>query len=230
MSRRVIGILGGMGPKSTGPFLDAVVQECQTQYGAKDDIDFPEMVILSLPTPFYLDRPIDHDAMRRTIIRGLQKLERSGASFIAMPCNSAHVYFEELRESTRVPLLNIVRETLNEIPRQTSVTLFATPTTFDSGVYQKGIISAGCQFAFDDSWQPRINHTIAAIKGGDLKAAMDAWQMLMTDARHRRVETIVVACTDLNIVAHSHPVSVPLVDSSKALAKAVVREYLRNEA
>ncbi len=230
MNKKVIGILGGMGPKSTGPFLDAVVQECQTQYGAKDDIDFPEMVILSLPTPFYLDRPIDHDAMKRTIIRGLQKLERSGASFIAMPCNSAHVYFEELRESIRVPLLNMVRETVNDVPKKTSVTLFATPATFDCGVYQEGMVSAGCQFTFDDSWQPRINHSIAAIKGGDLKAALDEWRILMTDATDRKVETIVIACTDLNVVAQSHPTSVPLIDSSKTLARAVVREYLRNEA
>ncbi len=230
MSRKVIGILGGMGPKSTGPFLDAVVQECQAQYAAKDDIDFPEMVILSLPTPFYLDRPIDHDAMKRTIIRGLQKLERSGVSFIAMPCNSAHVYFEELRESIRVPLLNIVRETLSDVPKKTNVTLFATPTTFDCGVYQAGMVSAGRQFTFEDSWQPRINRTIAAIKGGDLKSAMDEWRILMTDATDRKVETIVIACTDLNVVAQSHPMSVPLIDSSKALARAVVREYLRNEA
>jgi len=31
----MIGILAGMGPKSTGPFVDKVVEQCQKIYGAK---------------------------------------------------------------------------------------------------------------------------------------------------------------------------------------------------
>ncbi|MGQ0514267.1 amino-acid racemase, partial [Bacillus sp. D-CC] len=31
----MIGILAGMGPKSTGPFVDTVVAGCQTIYRAK---------------------------------------------------------------------------------------------------------------------------------------------------------------------------------------------------
>ena len=54
----VIGILAGMGPRSTAPFVDMVVDECQRQYGARYDIDFPPMQIYALPTPFYIDRPI----------------------------------------------------------------------------------------------------------------------------------------------------------------------------
>ncbi len=70
----MIGILAGMGPKSTGPFIDTVVAECQTIYGAKHDMDFPHMMIYSCPTPFYMDRPIDHEAMKKAIIEGAQKL------------------------------------------------------------------------------------------------------------------------------------------------------------
>ena len=68
----MIGILAGMGPKSTGPFVDTVVAECQTIYGAKHDMDFPHMMIYSCPTPFYMDRPIDHEAMKKAIIEGAQ--------------------------------------------------------------------------------------------------------------------------------------------------------------
>ena len=70
----MIGILAGM-VKSTGPFVDTVVAECQTIYGAKHDMDFPHMMIYSCPTPFYMDRPIDHEAMKKAIIEGAQKLE-----------------------------------------------------------------------------------------------------------------------------------------------------------
>ena len=65
----MIGILAGMGPKSTGPFVDTVVAECQTIYGAKHDMDFPHMMIYSCPTPFYMDRPIDHEAMKKRLLK-----------------------------------------------------------------------------------------------------------------------------------------------------------------
>jgi len=55
----MIGILAGMGPKSTGPFIDQLVFQFQEIIGAKNDIDFPHIMIYSLPTPFYANGSID---------------------------------------------------------------------------------------------------------------------------------------------------------------------------
>lgn len=138
----MIGILAGMGAKSTGPFIDTVVAKCQTIYGAKHDMDFPHMMIYSCPTPFYMDRPIDHEAMKKAIIEGAQKLESTGASFIAMPCNTAHLYFEELQDSLSIPILNIVDETLQAIPETAKrVAILATEATVQAGIYQDGLQS-----------------------------------------------------------------------------------------
>lgn len=41
----MIGILAGVGPKSTGHFVTQVVDAFQSLTGAKDDIDFPPMMI-----------------------------------------------------------------------------------------------------------------------------------------------------------------------------------------
>ncbi|MCI4139739.1 amino-acid racemase, partial [Bacillus vallismortis] len=81
----MIGILAGMGPKSTSPFIDTVIDYCQKLYGASHDIDFPHMMMYSCPTPFYTDRPIDHEEMKRAIIDCAVKLEKTGVDFIALP-------------------------------------------------------------------------------------------------------------------------------------------------
>ena len=126
----MIGILAGMGPKSTGPFIDQVVLSFQSLTGAKNDIDFPPMMIYSLPTPFYIDRQIDHTLMEQTICEGLQKLETCGASFIAMPCNTAHLYFKNLQKCIQIPLLNIVCVTINQIPKSAKrITILGTRQT-----------------------------------------------------------------------------------------------------
>jgi hypothetical protein len=63
-------------------FIDQLINEYQIITGAKNDIDFPRIMIYSLPTPFYIDRPLDHALMQKTICEGLKKLESSEVLFI----------------------------------------------------------------------------------------------------------------------------------------------------
>ncbi len=219
----MIGILAGMGPKSTGPFVDTVVAGCQTIYGAKHDMDFPHMMIYSCPTPFYIDRPIDHEAMKKAIIDGAQKLESTGASFIAMPCNTAHLYFEELQRSLSIPILNIVDETLKAIPETAKrVALLATEATVQAGIYQDGIAKRNIEYIHYEKWQRMINQIITYIKSGEVEEARKLWSALVVQLKDE-VDNAIIACTDLNVVA-----SEDFVDSSQCLAKAVVRTYLSN--
>ncbi|TEA46403.1 amino acid racemase [Bacillus sp. BH2] len=219
----MIGILAGMGPKSTGPFVDTVVAECQTIYGAKHDMDFPHMMIYSCPTPFYMDRPIDHEAMKKAIIEGAQKLESTGASFIAMPCNTAHLYFDELQQSLSIPILNIVDETLKAIPETAKrVALLATEATVQSGIYQDGIAKRNIEYIHYEQWQESINQIITYIKSGEVEEARELWSALVLQLKDE-VDTAIIACTDLNVLA-----SEDFIDSSQCLAKAVVRMYLSN--
>ncbi|UNP75904.1 amino acid racemase [Bacillus nitratireducens] len=219
----MIGILAGMGPKSTGPFVDTVVAGCQTIYGATHDMDFPHMMIYSCPTPFYMDRPIDNAAMKKAIIEGAQKLESTGVDFIAMPCNTAHLYFEELQRSITIPILNIVDETLKAIPENTKrVALLATEATVQAGIYQDEIIKRNIEYIHNEQWQEMINQIITCIKGGEIEEARKLWSVLVLQLKDE-IDTAIIACTDLNVV-----VSKDFVDSSQCLAKAVVRMYVSN--
>lgn len=229
MSKKMIGILAGMGPRSTAPFIDLVVDACQEQYGAKYDEDFPPMMIYSLPTPFYIDKPIDHQVMKDTIIQGLQTLQSTGVDFIAMPCNSAHIYYDELTTSLSIPLLNIVDETISQLTGDKKrVSLFATAATFDSNIYQQGITSAGHRFVFREEWQERIHKLIQGIKLNKVSPEnLQLWNGLLEEARKDSIETIIIACTDLNVVVNQSSVSIPVIDSAKCLALSVVHRYYK---
>ncbi|NMM63764.1 amino acid racemase [Clostridium sp. P21] len=229
MNKKLIGVLAGMGPRSTAPFIDLVIDECQFQYGAKYDEEFPKMMIYSLPTPFYIDRLIDHELMKKTIIEGLKKLQSTGVSFIAMPCNSAHIYFNELKESVNIPLLNIVEETVKKLPVDShKVTLFSTSSTFGAEIYQKGIINAGHEFIFKNEWQIKLNNLIQSIKinKGD-ENNICIWKELIEEVKKESIENIVIACTDLNVVLEKVHPSINIIDSSKCLAQTVVSKYLK---
>ncbi len=219
----MIGILAGMGPKSTGPFIDQVVGSFQRITGARDDIDFPPMMIYSLPTPFYLDRPIDHALMEKTICEGLQKLEACGASFIAMPCNTAHLYFGALQRSIRIPLLNIVEETLARIPKKgKQIALLATRPTVASEIYQTGLKNAGFVCRMEPAWQQSLDLVLKSIKE-TAKPDTQSWNRLLQSLNDAKVDAAILACTDLNVLLKDSPL--PFIDSAACLAEAVVRRW-----
>ncbi len=229
MEQKIIGILAGMGPRSTTPFLELVLDQCQVQYGAKYDMDYPHIIIYSLPTPFYIDKEIDHPLMRATIIEGLRKLESAGAGFIAMPCNSAHIYYEDLKNSIGTPLLNIVEETVSCLPNlKQRITIFATQTTVKSELYQKGILSAGHEFVFLEQWQSKVDELIGAIKlKKDRGHILTLWNELISEAREQRMDSIILACTDLSTLSSYAELGLNIIDSSESLAKSLVRRYLK---
>jgi aspartate racemase len=164
MQAKTIGILAGMGPRSTAPFVDLVVDECQRQYGAVDDEEFPPMMIYALPAPFYLDRAIDHAALRAAIVAGLRRLASTGVALIAMPCNTAHIFFRDLAAAIDVPLLNMVDLALQALPGAAGqVALLATRPTAAARMYQNALEHAGKAVYWNEALQARVDQLIQAI-------------------------------------------------------------------
>ncbi len=101
--------------------------------------------------------------------------------FIAMPCNSAHEYYDDLASSIKVPLLNIISETLSLLNDSVRTTLLGTQGTMDSGLYQSGFERSNLEFYFNDEWQSTVNQLISLIKSGGVeKGANLQWRELLS--------------------------------------------------
>lgn len=228
MATPIIGILAGMGPRSTAPFIDLVVTECQRQYGATNDADFPPMLIASWPTPFYLDRPLDHAAMQSAITAGLRQLASSGVAFVALPCNSAHIYYPQLAGSIAVPLLNMIDLAVQSIPpAATRIALLATRPTIAAGLYQTALAAIGRDCIIDEAIQQQVDQLLYGIKTSSAPRALAAsWRDLMRDLAHAGADTALIACTDLNVVSAAEPAEIALLDATHCLACSVVEHWL----
>ncbi|HEV3468164.1 MAG TPA: amino acid racemase [Pyrinomonadaceae bacterium] len=228
MRPNTIGILAGMGPRSTAPFVEMVIDECQSQYGARAELDYPHMLIYSLPAPFYLDRPLDRAGVGAAIQGALARLEASGVDFIAMPCNTAHILYEELAASVGVPLLNMIEEAVAALPLDSrALALFATRMTAEAGLYERGVAAAGLRLVAREEWQRRVDELIAAVKSSPDRAPAQAmWDSLAADVAAAGADTVILGCTDLNAVEPRLPAGLRLLDATRCLARAVVRRYL----
>jgi aspartate racemase len=232
---RMIGILAGMGPRSTAPFVDLVVTEFQRQCGARHDMDFPPMMVLSWPTPFYVDRSVDHDAMLESLTCGLRKLERAGADYIALPSNVAHLWYDAIKDCISVPLIDMIGETITATPMEARrIALIATRPTVSANLYQERLY-ARCTdrrtcVMETDPWQMEVDDLIRTVKTTRRRSIAEArWRDLLECIYLEGADAVILACTDISAIADLSDTPIPVIDAAQSLAAAVVRWYRLHE-
>lgn len=226
-----IGVLAGMGPRSTAPFIDMLVTDCQVEYGAKYDMDFPKMHIISLPTPFWPGQKIDDRAMVAALKQGIDELVRAKVSLITIPCNLAHCYFAEIKEvSAGIPLLHIADSALESLPTEaTRVAVLATEPTLEAGFYQARIEASGKVIIDSRELRDMTTSLIGLVKamGFHDPDVQSAWHNLMSVIENHKVDTLLIACTDLSPLITANPFSFVIVDTAVSLSKATIKNFRR---
>jgi aspartate racemase len=211
-----------MGPRSTSPFLESVLDECQQQYGAIVDMDFPKMVLVSLPTPFYLDHRMDEEALKKSIIDGVIEISGFGIDYLVIPCNTAHLYMDAIVESTSIPVIDMVEMTVNRLKSQRCA-LLATPLTVQSELFQ----NKGENIEFISEWQDQVNELITGVKAGiNHELLQEKWKILLHEIWENGIRQIVIGCTDLSLFDNRFSELV-VIDAMEVLAEETVKEWRR---
>ncbi len=111
MTARLVGVLGGVGPGATAYFLQRIVERTNAS------CDQDHVRTLAFNDTAIPDRTafITGESARSPIsalIEDGQLLEACGCEVLALPCNTAHAFFDEIQASLRVPVVHMVRETV----------------------------------------------------------------------------------------------------------------------
>src|SRR3990167_8062552 len=134
---KTLGIIGGLGPETTARFYLKVVFACSKINGKR-----PKILISNVAVPLKIEEKLITEAKN---IRGILpfvidsaiQLEKGGADFIVIPCNTVHVFIDEVRKSVNIPVLSIVEETTKFLKKRKieEVGILATPTTIKNKLY-----------------------------------------------------------------------------------------------
>lgn len=229
MTEKIIGILGGMGPKSTADFFEKLIDATP----AESDQDHPRILIDCNPKiPDRTAGILGTGASPLDELRATAKnLERAGAELIAIPCNTAHYYFGQLQESVTVPIVNMLSETASYIrgafPTLERIGILATTGTIRTGIYQAAL--EGLQLLTpDEAGQNRVMTAIYGEHG--IKAGFTRQlprRYMLREARHlvqRGAELVILGCTEASLVLSQEDMEVPLIDPLQVLAEVVLRK------
>lgn len=228
MSEKVIGILGGMGPEATIDLFYKIIKFTS----AEKDQDHLRIVIDN--NPKIPDRIAAISGKGENPLPALQEtarnLEKAGAGFIIIPCNTAHYFLPSIQESVKIPILNMIEETAKEtqkrIPQLQKVGLLASIGIYKTEIYHKQFKKFNIVvISPEEKDKEEVMDAIYAVKAGDLsnevKGSIIKIAQKLID---KEAEVIIAGCTEIPLILKEGDVSVPIIDPTQILAKAAVQK------
>lgn len=226
MERKILGILGGMGTIATAHFFKVLAERVK----ADKDQDYPRIIIDNNPNiPDRTDAitgkgesPIDE------IVISLKNLESAGAQVIAMPCISAHYYYDEIAGSTAVPLINMIEETYKVYSEKISgkiVGLLATTGTVISGNFLRFFPEEVMVFPDEYSQENLVMEAIYGEKGIKIGEVDYPKRLLIQAAAeliNKGAEAIIAGCTEVSVILKNEDLPVYYLDPIIILAEASI--------
>lgn len=220
--RPVLGVLGGLGPMSSVYFYEMLT----THTPARRDQDHLDIILSSrASTPdrtAYILGESEEDPFA-TMERDAEMLVQYGATLLAIPCNTAHYFYDRLARSLPVPILNMVRLTVQRAKAGgcKRLGILATTGTVDSHTYQRMCKAEGLDCVLPSAQHQRglMEIIYGQIKRGQ-PADMAAFAAIAEDLRAAGCERAVLGCTELSLIKRDQNLTDPFfLDSTEVLAK-----------
>ena len=227
MTEAMLGVLGGMGPLASAEFM----RRLTLLTPAVRDQDHVPAVLWSDP------RVPDRSAARLAggedplpaLLRGIRGLEAAGCGAIAIPCNTAHGWFDAMQAATRLPILHIVDAAAAELARLGvaggRIGVMGTAGTLAMRLYQDRLDARGydCLVPTQQEMHALVSPAIAEVKANRVAEAYQPLAEAASRLVARGARAVVLGCTEIPLgIAAGPALPFPVCDTIDALARASI--------
>ena len=248
----MIGILGGMGTQAGLDFCNklAILNR------GKIDQDYPLFLLynksnipgrpesIGIQTRKLSNRSSNKNTQKKyasvlkSLLIGCKLLKKSKCKFIVIPCNTAHYWYDDLKNKIKLPIINMPKEVFNHTKKKckknTSIGLLATEGTIMTGVYNQFFDKTFNLVCPSNIIQKNsVNKAIKLVKMGNVKAAAKIIKPAIDFLIKKKCKKIILGCTELPIAIFAFKsfqkvkTSKIFLDPNFILAMAAMKKYYR---
>lgn len=219
--RPVLGILGGLGPAASCYLYQMLIDHTPATCD-QDHIDIVISSRASTPdrTAFITGKSTDDPFL--VMEQDGKSLVAYGATVLAIPCNTAHYFYDRLAAALPVPVLNMPRLTVAAAKATgcTKLGILATDGTLLAETYQLMCAEAEVACAVPSPEHQRGVMTVIydQIKHGK-RADMALFNAAADDLKRQGCDMAVLGCTELSLVKRDEKLGSFFIDSTEVLCK-----------
>ena len=226
MDKKVIGIIGGMGPLATADLFKKIITNTKVlkdqdhiRVLIDNNTEIPDRTAAILNNG---ENPIPQ------LTKSAKLLENMGADFLIMPCNTAHYFYPAVSSSVNIPVLNMLEITCDSLVRKgiKKVGLIATCGTVQSGLYQKVFDRANIEVLLpNEEGQKAVTDLIySGVKAGNTQFDVADFKRTVEGLMSQGAEVLVLGCTELPVAVEMYNLNYPVCDPTLELALSAIKK------
>ncbi len=220
-----IGIIGGMGPMASVDLFAKITALTM----ASSDQEHIHVFVDSNPEIPDRTKAILEGGTNPVpaLVRSAHNLESLDADIIIMACNTAHYFFDEIKQAVQADMINMIEETALEAKRRklSKVGLLATSGTYRTGLYEKFFYQYDIEIvnAPTDMGKNIMDLIYHGIKAGRKDYPLDGIQAVLSAMRMQGVDTFILGCTELPVAFQMYQIKANVIDPTEVLARSAIR-------
>ncbi|MAG16066.1 hypothetical protein CMO88_03325 [Candidatus Woesearchaeota archaeon] len=221
-----VGIVGGLGSKTTARFY-LKISDCFRENRKVS----PKITIDNCAFPLELEEEIilksKNEAKLLPFLKeSIARLNKAGVDLIVIPCNTAHLFIDELRKHSKAKILSILEEMVKEVKRKniSTVGILATSKIVESGLYQKILEKEGISYVLPNKKSRKVlsKCILEILENKSNQKTRNKIKKVFQHLLKEGAETVFLACTDLKLVLGKNIVK--HIDSFDILFEATIKE------
>ena len=225
---KTVGILGGMGPEATLLLMQKVIAGTK----AGDDCNHIPMIIhQNTQVPSRIKRILEDNSEDPSPVLQQMALELQHlkCDFLAMPCNTAHYYYQDICQRISVPLLNMIQLSTKKMfeLKLSKIGILGSPAIQKIGVFDESFrqYQLESNFSNDDIMLKIIKN----IKKGSLdENTIEMFKSEVLRLVDHKCDGILIACTELSLLKKYVPKSLTCLDSLDCLVDRIIANATMN--
>ncbi|MBS3131681.1 amino acid racemase [Candidatus Woesearchaeota archaeon] len=226
------GIIGGMGPQTSSQFCLNINMKFRQLANRQPDMVI-ENVPISLEDETELINGGNPKNFRALLTGAVRKLNHAHSDFIAVPCNTAHFFLEDLRKISSAPIISIIDECALECSsRNIKIAgLLATPKTIKERLFEAPMKEAGVDIILPSEADQKMitNIIFGLISNRARKKDSTGILKIIRRLRDNGAEAVVIGCTDISLLISDKNSAIPVIETVRILEDSVIKMLLHGK-
>ncbi len=163
-------------------------------------------------------------------------LERAGADFLIMTCNTAHAFQADIEQAVSIPFLSMIDMVLEDLddqhPGVKKAGVMAADGCLDAELYQGALEASDRRsILWNHEERQQFMSDVYRIKSGVLDRSVRDSLLELGESLHRRgAEVLIAGCTEIPLVIEPSDFAIPLLSSTDILVRHTMDYALGHRA
>ena len=219
-----LGIIGGVGPLASSYLYEMITKNTK----ATSDQEHLDIILLShasIPdrTAYILGNSDENPYPY--LLEDCKKLEKMGALMISIPCNTSCYFYEELQKEVKIPISNIVKNTVQYVKDKgyKKIAILATLGTLKSRLYQEELERYNIEYSCP--YPEKVMEVIYNYVKSGKEVPLDLWNEITLNCN---VDAFILGCTELSILKKELKLDNRFIDPLEIETKNILNFFDKN--